>query len=47
MVKNCLKSTLVAEISRIKVTKKSDLFTLPFVLFRSGRMLKFVSMTDI
>jgi hypothetical protein len=33
VVKNCLKSTLVAEISRIKVPKKGNLLSLPFALF--------------
>jgi len=32
VVKNCLKITLIAEISRIKVPKKGNLFPLPFAL---------------
>ena len=33
VIKNCLKSTLVAKISRIKVAKKGNLLSLPLALF--------------
>src|SRR5262249_40188171 len=33
VVKNCLKSTLITEIGRIKVPKKGNLLPLPFALF--------------
>ena len=34
VVKNCLKSTIVTEISRTKVSEKSDLLSLPFAVFQ-------------
>jgi len=36
MEQNCLKRTLVAKITRVKVAKKGDLLSLPFPLFHNA-----------